>query len=139
MSPETFRKLVMFFEFVHASSLDINEHFTDFCNSLQQVQLDRNHQAGPRNNGQKPGRHRFRWGRIKKLSQLKPGERGIVTRIRANQMIRQRLIDMGVLPRVEIFLERIAPLGDPIEIKLRGYHLSIRKDEAEAIWVQPAD
>ena len=64
---------------------------------------------------------------------LKQGESGVVGRIIASPLIRQRLIDMGVLPNVEVTLLRVAPLGDPIEIKLRGYNLSLRKNEAAAI------
>ena len=74
-------------------------------------------------------------GNILTLLDLKPGERAQVLRLRARQEIRQRLIDMGVLPRVEITMERPAPMGDPIKVKLKGYMLSLRKEEAAAIHV----
>ncbi len=76
-----------------------------------------------------------RAGRIA-LSDMKPGDRGRVVSVRAATSIRQRLIDMGLLPGVELELLRVAPLGDPIEIKLKGYNLSLRKIEASTIAVE---
>lgn len=77
-----------------------------------------------------------RWGRRKIfLSDLSPGQRGRILQLRASSIIRQRLIDMGVLPGVELELIRRAPLGDPIEIKIKGYHLSLRNHEAASIRV----
>ena len=76
-----------------------------------------------------------RAGRIA-LSDMKPGDRGRVVSVRAASNIRQRLIDMGLLPGVELVMLRVAPLGDPIEIRLKGYHLSLRKMEASTIAVE---
>ena len=70
------------------------------------------------------------------LTELKPGERGRVVSVRASTPIRQRLVDMGLLPGVELVMQRVAPLGDPIDIKLRGFHLSLRKIEAATIGVE---
>jgi DtxR family Mn-dependent transcriptional regulator len=70
------------------------------------------------------------------LSELKPGERGRIISVRAQTRIRQRLIDMGLLPGVELEMHKVAPLGDPIEIKLKGFHLSLRKIEASTIAVE---
>ena len=52
---------------------------------------------------------------------------------------RSRLLEMGLLVGTPVQLVRFAPLGDPVEIKVRGYHLTLRKQEAEQIWVQPED
>lgn len=71
----------------------------------------------------------------KTLKDLKPGETGIVEKIVVKGALKRRLMDMGVLKGTEIFVEKIAPLGDPIEVKLRGYNLSIRKKDAENIIV----
>jgi DtxR family Mn-dependent transcriptional regulator len=66
---------------------------------------------------------------------LKPGEQGQVIRLRARSEIRQRLIDMGVLPGVEVVMDQPAPLGDPVRVRLKGYQLSLRREEAAAIHV----
>ncbi|OIQ60565.1 transcriptional regulator MntR [Moorella thermoacetica] len=70
------------------------------------------------------------------LSELKKGDRGRVVRIVAAGEIRRRLLDMGVVPGTEISVEGAAPLGDPIEVKVKGYHLSLRQKEAAAIFVE---
>ncbi len=69
------------------------------------------------------------------LSVLKPGEKATVYKISGDPDIRRRLMDMGLSRGQEIIVERVAPLGDPIEITIRGYSLSLRKSEAEMIIV----
>lgn len=73
---------------------------------------------------------------MKKLSQLHPGQRGIVTGIETRGALKRRLVDMGITPGVEISVRKVAPLGDPIELSLRGYALSIRRSEAEQITIE---
>ena len=58
------------------------------------------------------------------------GEQGQVKKIEAEGKIKRRLFDMGVTPGTEIVLKKLAPLGDPIEVTIRGYELTLRKDEA---------
>lgn len=70
------------------------------------------------------------------LKDIKPGQRCRIIKINEKADIRKRLIDMGITTGSVIELERIAPLGDPIDIKVRGYHLSLRKEEAENIEVE---
>ncbi len=72
------------------------------------------------------------------IADLKPGESGRVRQINTTGAIRQRLLDMGVLPDVIVHIERVAPTGDPIWIKLHGYQLSLRTNEARAILVAEA-
>jgi Fe2+ transport system protein FeoA len=72
----------------------------------------------------------------KVLRELKPGEKGIVTKIKGGGFIHRRMLDMGIVKGAEIEVERVAPLGDPIEIKIKGYHLSLRRDEAKNILVE---
>ena len=72
------------------------------------------------------------------LSTLAPGTRGVVTEIRIPPASRGRLLEMGLLVGTPIELVRFAPLGDPVEIKVRGYNLSLRKHEAELILVRPS-
>jgi DtxR family Mn-dependent transcriptional regulator len=70
------------------------------------------------------------------LKDLKPGERGKVSKMRLRGEAGKRIADMGVTLGALVEVERVAPLGDPIDIKVRGYHLSIRKDEAAGIEVE---
>lgn len=72
----------------------------------------------------------------KTLKDLKPGQSCVVTNIRSQGPIKRRLIDMGVTPGAEVFIRKTAPLGDPIEIQIRGYELSLRKEEAKDILVE---
>ena len=71
------------------------------------------------------------------LASLKPGASATVCEIRVPAENRGRLLEMGLLVGTPVELVRFAPLGDPVEIKVRGYHLTIRKHEAELILVQP--
>ena len=67
------------------------------------------------------------------LRQFQPGDAGSVVKITGNGLIRRRLFDMGITPGTQIRVRKVAPLGDPVEITLRGYELSLRKSEAELI------
>lgn len=67
---------------------------------------------------------------------LKPGQTGIVMEIRCKGELRRRIIDMGITRGVKVMLKRTAPFGDPIQINVRGYELSIRKSDAENIEIE---
>ncbi len=67
------------------------------------------------------------------LRDLKPGQSGVVASVKGEGNIRRRVLEMGVTPGTKIDVIKVAPLGDPVEIVLRGYNLSLRKEEAEAI------
>ena len=69
-------------------------------------------------------------GYMKLLSQLEIGEKGTVQAVLGEGAVRRRLFDLGITPGAEIYLRKKAPLGDPIEISLRGYELTLRKAEA---------
>lgn len=69
------------------------------------------------------------------LSQLQPGECAIVFQVQAKGPIRQRLLEMGFIRGAHLKLEKLAPLGDPMELVIKGYHLSLRREEGECIWV----
>ena len=73
---------------------------------------------------------------MKKLSELKVGEKCKVGGIQGQGPVKRRILDMGVVPGSEIEVIRVAPLGDPVEFKLKGYYLSLRKEEAENILVE---
>jgi DtxR family transcriptional regulator, Mn-dependent transcriptional regulator len=70
------------------------------------------------------------------LNHLKIGQRAKLVRVAGKGELHKRLVDMGLVPGAVVGVERVAPLGDPIEIKLRGYHLSLRKEEAALITVE---
>ncbi|SHH70065.1 FeoA family protein [Clostridium grantii] len=70
------------------------------------------------------------------LEQLKPGDRGIIKSIGGLGKVRRRLMEMGVTKGTEVNIEKVAPLGDPIEIKVKGYNLSLRKSEASQIVIE---
>lgn len=71
------------------------------------------------------------------LTSLTVGSAGTVAEIRVPPEHRGRLLEMGLLVGTPVELVRFAPLGDPVEIKVRGYHLTLRKHEAEQILVRP--
>lgn len=73
---------------------------------------------------------------MKTLNQVKVGETCIVKKVGGIGKIRRRLLDMGVTPGVKIYVRKVAPLGDPMEITLRNYELSLRKDEVKIITVE---
>ena len=70
------------------------------------------------------------------LKDLKPGQKGKVLKINARGETNKRIVEMGVTPGTVIEVERVAPLGDPIDIKVKGYHLSLRKEEAQGIEIE---
>ena len=70
---------------------------------------------------------------MKLLSQLSVGESSKVLAVHGEGAVRRRLFDMGITPGAEIYLRKKAPLGDPIEISLRGYELTLRKSEAAQV------
>ena len=72
----------------------------------------------------------------KKLNVFLVGESGVVKKVEGEGKIRKRLLDMGITPGAEILLRKKAPLGDPLEVTLRGYELTLRKSEAELVTLE---
>lgn len=72
----------------------------------------------------------------KSLSQMKPGQKSRVIKVIGGGPVKRRIMEMGLVPGAEIEMERYAPLGDPIEVKLTGQHLSLRMEEAERVVVE---
>ena len=72
------------------------------------------------------------------LHLLRPGQRAIITRINGESALRRRFIEMGIVKGETILIERNAPLGDPVEYFIKGYHLALRKEEAAYIEVSLA-
>lgn len=72
----------------------------------------------------------------KYLNEFSPGERGSVFKVTGEGKLKRRLFDMGVTPGAGITMKKAAPLGDPIEVTVRGYELTLRKTEAENILME---
>ena len=73
---------------------------------------------------------------MKTLRSAKPGDTVKVARINGDGALKRRIMDMGVTKGVEIYVRKVAPLGDPVEVTVRGYELSVRKADAEMIEVE---
>ena len=73
---------------------------------------------------------------MKTLRQAKVGDTVKIVKLHGEGAIKRRIMDMGITKGVEIFVRKVAPLGDPIEITVRGYELSVRKADAEMIQVE---
>ena len=73
---------------------------------------------------------------MKTLREAKVGETVTVTRLNGSGAVKRRIMDMGITKGVEIRIRKVAPLGDPMELNLRGYELSVRKADAEMIEVE---
>lgn len=74
--------------------------------------------------------------RVVKLRDLEPGTHGTIQRLSCRGHLRRRLMDMGVVAGTRFEVERVAPLGDPVELRIMGFHLTLRKQEAGDIWVE---
>jgi Fe2+ transport system protein FeoA len=75
-------------------------------------------------------------GEGKMLSKLKPGDTGRITGVFGSGMLRRRILEMGLVPGTKIKVKGMAPMGDPIEILVKGYSLTLRRQEAEAVTVE---
>lgn len=70
------------------------------------------------------------------LNELKIGAAAVITAVGGDGALRCRLLDMGIIPKTCVTLQKVAPMGDPIEIRVRGYELTLRVEEAEKIEVE---
>ena len=73
---------------------------------------------------------------MKTLRQVKVGETVTVVKLHGEGAVKRRIMDMGITKGVQVYVRKVAPLGDPVEVNVRGYDLSIRKNDAEMIEVQ---
>lgn len=73
---------------------------------------------------------------MKTLRQVKVGETVTVVKLHGEGAVKRRIMDMGITKDVQVYVRKVAPLGDPVEVNVRGYELSIRKNDAEMIEVQ---
>lgn len=72
---------------------------------------------------------------MKTLKDVKVGQAAVVVKLHGEGAVRRRIMDMGITKNVEVFVRKVAPLGDPIELNVRGYELTLRKADAEMIEV----
>lgn len=70
---------------------------------------------------------------MKTLKEVPIGQKAVVKRLGGDGPVRRRIMDMGITKGVEVYVRKVAPLGDPIEVTVRGYELSLRKADAEMI------
>ena len=73
---------------------------------------------------------------MKTLRQVKVGETVTVVKLHGEGAVKRRIMDKGITKGVQVYVRKVAPLGDPVEVNVRGYELSIRKNDAEMIEVQ---
>lgn len=73
------------------------------------------------------------------LDKLAVGQTAKITEVGGEGSLRNRLIDMGLIPKTTVTLRKVAPMGDPIEIRIRGYELTLRKEDAASIKVEVSD
>jgi DtxR family transcriptional regulator, Mn-dependent transcriptional regulator len=135
LSDEGMDRLVRFFEFLGAcpnSEPSFLERFHG-C-SLVHAEQETCEHACHADDESRRGAH----GTAKSVYDLDPGQGGQVTQVNAEGAIRQRLLDMGILPQARVDVERVAPAGEPIWIRLHGTQLALRRQEAEAVMVAAA-
>jgi Fe2+ transport system protein FeoA len=72
------------------------------------------------------------------IDDLKIGQSGIITAVGGEGALRLRFLDMGLIPGTKVLLQKVAPMGDPIQIRVRGYELTIRRADARMIEIQEA-
>lgn len=83
------------------------------------------------------GNHQLEKKTLLSLAAMKPGQKARVKKLEpSDAVLRRRLMDMGLVPGAEVLVERMAPLGDPIEIQIKGFHLSLRHSEAATVIVE---
>lgn len=73
------------------------------------------------------------------LDMLSAGESGVITAVGGEGVLRCRLLDMGLIPQTRITVSKIAPMGDPMELQLRGYVLTLRREDARSIEIKKAE
>ena len=70
------------------------------------------------------------------LKEVQVGETVIVTKLNGSGAVKRRIMDMGITKGAEVYVRKVAPLGDPVEVNIRGYELSLRKNDAELVEVK---
>ncbi len=140
MDREALERLARYVEFAEECPLDVctwQGGFGDYCQGRQRSAecAARLEEARARLEADRKGEESVK---TLTLDRIKPGQKAKIVKVRAaSGPTNQRIIDMGVTRGSVVRVERVAPLGDPIEIKVKGYSLSLRKEEARGITVEP--
>ena len=134
ISDEAMDRLVRFFEYL-AVCPSASTEFVDRFHNCSRV----NPETGGCGEDCAASRVDLASESMTRLNRLKPGERGIVRQVRAHGAVRQRLLDMGLLPDTVVELVRKAPSGDPIWIRFQHTQLALRADEARTVLVEPVE
>jgi DtxR family Mn-dependent transcriptional regulator len=132
LSPEGMDRLVRFFEFLSVCPEGHPEWLAKFhgCSRVQDAGGTREHVCP------KSGVHSEKQGDVAmSLLDLKPGQEGTVRQVNARGAVRQRLLDMGLLPNAVARMERVAPTGDPVWIRLEGSQIALRRKEAASVLI----
>jgi len=132
LSAEAMDRLVRFFEFLQVCPESQKEWIARFhgCSRVHQEVAPCAHQEHSIEQLEADA-----GGRILRLSRLTPGREGRIRQVQAEGAVRQRLLDMGLLPDVTVQVERTAPSGDPVWISLQGSQMALRKKEADSVLV----
>lgn len=120
LSKETVNRIKQFVQFIEEHQEDKAIFFKRYRKYLTQEEKMMRAEAG---------------AEVVTLEDLMPGDKGKVVSLKGKGGIRKRLLDMGVIPGTEVQLKKVAPLGDPIDVVIKGYHLSLRKEEAREILI----
>ena len=73
------------------------------------------------------------------INDLKIGQSGIITTVGGEGALRNRFLDMGLIPHTRVTLQKVAPMGDPMEIRVRGYELTLRREDARQIEIREVE
>ena len=132
LSPEAMDRFVRFFEFLHVCPTGRRDWLEKFhcCSRVQDDVSACEHVC----DGIQKKNNEVREEPMT-ISNLRPGEQGKVSQVNARGAVRQRLLDMGLLPDVIVRVERLAPTGDPVWISLKGSQIALRRNEAEAVLI----
>jgi len=126
LGPEVIARLLCFIEFVTQSGengRDLADEFQKFCKNRLK-------------NSDFSSKGLSKMSNVLGLNEVKPGQKCRIVKIIGRSGVNRRIADMGVVPGTTVEVQRVAPLGDPIDVKLKGYHLSLRKEEASKIMVE---
>ncbi len=136
LSPETLDRIAGFYQYIKGCprgvGRDIVGEFRDCCASGETGPAGECHHGRARG----PGAAVADYPCGRSVVELREGEGGRISRLRAVPEIRRRLVELGLLPGTRVELEGVAPLGDPVRLRLRGCRLCLRREEAEGIFVE---
>jgi DtxR family Mn-dependent transcriptional regulator len=129
VNPETMRRIEKFVRFVESRNERDLDWLSEFRHAAEQSEPGQS-AARMKSGGSLAASEALR------LCDLRPGQKAAVKSVVAEPGIKRRFLEMGIVPGAEVKVEKVAPFGDPMDIVVRGYHLSIRREEAAGILVE---